>query len=632
MATYKNLRERQISYVLSDDWAGQYGIFLHAQAMESLRNSRYSTTSHAALEIVDNGLQAEAKHIWVIFETQRNIVKSISFIDDGLGMFVGSEEGTSIDFLAYALMLGGSTNTREGDDDSIGKFGLGLPMSSINQTRRVEVYSKVSGDSPIYSNYLDLDELKKTPRFVESYESSLPNYVQTYLDKNKLSFRHGTVVSWVAPDNLSYKRTSLLTEQMLEQFGVTYRYLISNPTKPVEIRVNHELVEAIDPLFTTTGLLGYESPLPESQIEEKTGGGSRIVSIKNIAIERSLDEVTGQSFKYVEDPLSKNYKPTPKSSIEYVTTKVARMPKGFVLDSGGGIEQRRFNIREKRRGISFVRSGREIDTSTNWPRGKRAQSNGMGNFPLAQSYAYHWGVEVSFNPSLDSLFGISSDKVGIVPTEDLWRILARGGLDTDMQIEQKFQRDARRTITPDPPVDDGLPTPAEKALRAALASLSPSGLHTPDYLRDAANKNFEEFLGTLEQHNDGATESEIRDKALQFVKQLPFRVYLEALVENVVFKPEWLGGSIKIIVNTNHIFYRKFYRELENLGDPDLITAFKFFLAGLSQAELEQFDEKNNLLIKGVRTQTVSPLLDFSLRHYEADVEKSVGPKDETSE
>jgi hypothetical protein len=631
---YQSLQQKQMDYVLSEDQDIAYGIFLNRTALDSLRHSRYSNTSKAAEEIIDNAIQAKAQNIWVAFDlNRRRSVTSISFIDNGSGMVVDNKAGRMVDFIRYSLMLGGTTNSRPGDDESLGKFGLGLPMSSINQTKRVEVYSRMAADAPIFSNHLDIDELKESPSFGESYEKDLPAYVKRYLDTNNISFDHGSVITWDKPDRLTFKTIGPLMESMLEEFGVCYRYLIRSPSNPVRIQVADKVVEAIDPLFTTEGLVGYEPPLPEEHIEESRGGGARVIREETIAIERSVDQITGYSFKYVQNPLSENYKATPGSSIEHINFKLVRLPLGFAIGNEG-IQGRRLRIRTRKRGISFVRSGREIDTHANWPRGERAKANGMGSFPLAQSYSYHWGVEIRFTPRLDNLFGISSDKTGVVPRNDLWQILHQIDLDVSLNRENQFQRWARRRTPLKPqPAEDGSPSPSEEALRDGLMSIMPAGLAIPEHYRSIANDGFEKLIEfttrSMEGNEDGSNESEIKEHVLDEIRSRPYRIVCEELSENVFFKPVWEGERIKILVNTNHIFYSKFYSPVEKSNNAEMKAGLDILLSGLAQSELTTFDEGRSIFIQGQRSEVWSKLIDFSLRHMRGQIERSIGPRDE---
>ena len=60
--------------------------------------------------------------------------------------------------LEMALQYG---NGRFRDDpDGIGRFGMGLPTSSLSQAKRVDVWSWQDGPDNALHSYLDLDEIK----------------------------------------------------------------------------------------------------------------------------------------------------------------------------------------------------------------------------------------------------------------------------------------------------------------------------------------------------------------------------------------------------------------------------------------------------------------------------------------
>ena len=101
------------------------------------RASGYRNTAAAAREIIDNSLEAGARNVHVVLDSDaeasgRRAVSAIAFIDDGPGM--------TPKMARYALTWGGGTHHE--DPVKIGRFGFGLPNSSINQTRRVEVYCR----------------------------------------------------------------------------------------------------------------------------------------------------------------------------------------------------------------------------------------------------------------------------------------------------------------------------------------------------------------------------------------------------------------------------------------------------------------------------------------------------------
>src|SRR5207244_7218 len=144
----------------------------------------------AAREIVDNAIEAGADRVHVIFETeraQRGVrVTAVAFIDNGSGMLP--------DMARYALSWGRGPHFEE--PVKIGRCAFGLPNSSINQTRLVEVYTRTEGDQPFTKAWLDIREpdpfgLQFIP---EPRESALPTFVQRYLDRNGFDLEYGTVV------------------------------------------------------------------------------------------------------------------------------------------------------------------------------------------------------------------------------------------------------------------------------------------------------------------------------------------------------------------------------------------------------------------------------------------------------
>jgi hypothetical protein len=153
-----------------------------------------------------------------------------------------------------------------------------------------------------------------------------------------------------------------------------------------------------------------------------------------------------------------------------IAVRVARLPYGFAEFKRGKKEteaHHRFDIGQSRRGMTFVRAGREIETVDAFPRSKRDIASGLGSWPLLQSYAHHWGIEVKFDPGLDEVFGITNDKQRVRPIEDFWRLLSAEEIDRLLREENRWQSNQRaeaRQPKAEPSVD---PTPAETAAAAA---------------------------------------------------------------------------------------------------------------------------------------------------------------------
>src|SRR6267154_2699945 len=164
--------------------------------MKSKRRNGYRNTAAAAREIVDNSLEAGATKIHVIFERpvrtkaheRSDSISAVAFIDDGAGMLP--------QMVRFALSWGGGTHFDE--PDFIGRFGFGLPNASINQTRRVEVYTRIAGSKRYTKAWLDINNVAgySVQQIPATEESELPQFVQEYLKRENWDLDHGTVVVW----------------------------------------------------------------------------------------------------------------------------------------------------------------------------------------------------------------------------------------------------------------------------------------------------------------------------------------------------------------------------------------------------------------------------------------------------
>lgn len=100
--------------------------------IQATRDSGYKGTTSAVSELVDNALQAGASQISISVNPDQNDEVSglaVEIADNGCGM-----DGAS---LQQALRFGGSS--RFNDRSGLGRYGMGLPNSSLSQARRLEV-------------------------------------------------------------------------------------------------------------------------------------------------------------------------------------------------------------------------------------------------------------------------------------------------------------------------------------------------------------------------------------------------------------------------------------------------------------------------------------------------------------
>ncbi|WP_431213841.1 ATP-binding protein [Puia sp. P3] len=115
------------------------------------RDSGYKSTASAIAEVIDNAIESGANAIQVHIKRSKSSSDDeyeIAVQDNGVGM--------TSDELHLALQFGGSTrfNSRR----QLGRYGMGLPNSSLSQCKRLEVVTWQDPSVFIF-NYLDVDEM-----------------------------------------------------------------------------------------------------------------------------------------------------------------------------------------------------------------------------------------------------------------------------------------------------------------------------------------------------------------------------------------------------------------------------------------------------------------------------------------
>ena len=621
--------ERQKKYLSELPKDFNFPLFNTKRALESQRQNGYKNTAVAAREIVDNAMEAKASKVHVIFDTRQNgtreAVSSVAFIDNGSGM---------VPLMArYALSWGGGTHF---DDPSfIGKFGFGLPNASINQTRVVEVYTRTSKEERITKAWLNLTEFADYNQQIipEPIDGDLPDFVQRHLKKEKWDFERGTVVVWRNPDRLTYRTPRVLAEHIIDDFGVTYRYLLDG----VELKVDGTLVEPVDPLFL--------DPKGRYFVREEQGG----------AIDVPVDGQKGGiaiPVKYFRDPTAGSYHLEKVGSMAEVNEKdpdllavgtihvrISRLPYGFAVGDKKVKDvpeeaRRRFEIRQGRRGMSFVRAGREIQTVDAFPRSQRDKSTGLGDWPHLQSYAYHWAIEVKFGPELDEVFGMANDKQMVRPIEDFWRVLHKEKIDQLLQHENSEQSDIRakekKKREQKAGVASDTPTPAEEAAGAvpAIVGKRPT---VPERLKVGAREKGEEEA--KKKAEISAQSLDDTRKALEAErKRRPFKIDFFDDPTGPFYRPEWMGTQVVVYINRQHPFYEVLYGSVLTLTGGELAkNALDVLLIALAKAELELDEDTASQFFEHQRVEVWSKFLSHALRNLTGKIKEASEPEEGNS-
>ena len=227
-----------------------------ANFYESERNSGYKNTGNALYEIIDNAYEANASKIFITAKNKpgTNQPEQIAVIDDGTGM--------PKDFLHTACKIGG-THRPSADKPlkrkGYGRFGHGLPKSSISQTRSFSVFTKNEDDQKWRGITVDIDELiaANTPLLpLEQEIDKLPDYIQECLDKNFKDSNTGTIVAWNKCDRMTWKTEDAISQNLSWRISMSYW---RNIKSGLQISVLGNPVSPIDPLFVDKGCEHVES-------------------------------------------------------------------------------------------------------------------------------------------------------------------------------------------------------------------------------------------------------------------------------------------------------------------------------------------------------------------------------------
>ncbi len=360
-------------------------------ALESMRDNGYKNTAYALAELIDNSIQAEATLVEVFCieefelakdgERHRWRVSNIAVLDNGSGMDAIT--------LKRALQFGNGSYRH--DRSGIGRFGMGLPASSISQGKRVDVWTWQAGPDSAVHTYLDLDEIKETTaQYVPAPTASpLP---EEWRSRAASLGAKGTLVLWSKLDRqrLTWSGAAATLKNTEYEAGRMYRYFVQDDQvrirlvglrreegKPEEVRSDC-LVRPNDPLYLMAPSM-TPTPYDTKPLFQRYRGGG--------------DE--GEWEYRIPVPL-------PDGSTSDVVVRAAlsrpearRDPMAANNRNPGSTNYGKHARRNM--GVSLLRKGRELFLDSSW---------GSGYDPVDR----WWGIEVEFDPVLDEIFGVPNNK------------------------------------------------------------------------------------------------------------------------------------------------------------------------------------------------------------------------------
>ncbi|MBD2312298.1 ATP-binding protein [Desertifilum sp. FACHB-1129] len=351
-------------------------------AVQAMRDNGYKNAAYAIAELMDNSIQAGATQVELLCAEKKELVNSrqrsrihqVAVLDNGCGM--------DASVLRMALQFGNGTHLNEEDDRrGIGRFGMGLPSSSISQCQRVEVWSwQEDLENALYS-YLDLNEIRQ--KQMTEVPEPQPKPVPTLWQRVGNSFENsGTLVVWSNIDRCIWKTSSSIIDNSELLIGRMYRKFLDN--NEVEIRMLAFDVDALIPIGNERKAL----PNDPSYLMARTSCPAPFDKTP------MFQPWEGQD-KY-EATVTIDFRGKPHEvKVRYSVAKEEARLIGKPGVNPGDLPYGKHAA--KNIGISLMRAGRELELD---------QELVIKYDPTER----WWGVEIDFPPSLDDLFGVTNNK------------------------------------------------------------------------------------------------------------------------------------------------------------------------------------------------------------------------------
>ena len=366
-----------------DQFAGlDRNLFPGSLTIRALRDSRYHNTAYAIAELIDNSIEAEAGEIELLCmekaqmaqSRMRRRVSGIAVLDNGMGMDPMR--------LFDALKFGGGT--RHDSERGIGKYGMGLPTSSMSQCKRVDVWTWQNGLDSAWHSSIDADTIEQgdDEAPIPDQLTPIPETWRRAGSAEIYGHQSGTLVVWSNLDKIQWKMAHAIIENTHREVGRIHRHFINigmHNITAVSFLEDQPALDtpktpfvANDPLY----LMRFTStpePWDNEPMFEQWG------DVRPYSVTVDGREVTIE--------------------VQYSIVKPETLKTERVTQNPGDTERgkhARHNI-----GVSVVREGREIVLEDAFLREGGSADNPQNRW---------WGCQVYFGRACDELFGVDHNK------------------------------------------------------------------------------------------------------------------------------------------------------------------------------------------------------------------------------
>ena len=404
--------------------------------VEAMRDSGYKSTTHALAELIDNSIESGATEVEVFgisrrdSRTGRLTLSELAVLDNGQGM--------DADTLRGSLRYGhGTRRERRG----IGRFGLGLPNSSMSQARRVDVWSWQSGVTNALRTWLSIDDVERGAR--EIPEPELQHIPEAYREASRSGFGDsGTLVVWSDLDRVEWKQASTTFKHTETLLGRIYRRFLAKSSE--RLHSDDSRVPEVGPRRTIVCVPIHEDEgvmeLQEADVVEVRPNDPLYLMTGT-----SCPEQFGPGPMFTELEASPFVVPVMYKGLGYEVRVRASYARGHVRDSlapeadwpdewkGRDAGHAPWGKHaDQNMGVSLMRAHREIQLDDSWISGDDPRER-------------WWTVEVDFPTALDEVFGVTNNKQGTMTFQRLarydWRREALAGEESAGDVRRRMEEE-----------------------------------------------------------------------------------------------------------------------------------------------------------------------------------------------
>ncbi len=402
--------------------------------VDAMRASGYRSTTHALAELIDNSFEASATAVELFGVSRRDAstghfrLSKLAVLDNGDGMDSLTLRGS----LRYGH---GTRRLRKG----MGRFGLGLPNSSMSQARRVDVWSWRTGATNALHTRLAIEDIERG--MIEVPEPAQKPIPRVFRESTLNGFEDaGTLVLWSDLDRVNWRRASTTFRHTEILLGRIYRRFLASSDDRLDASDPRDNEIGEQRTLTCISVRDTEGSFETSAVVDVRPNDPLYLMANSSCPEdfgegRMFQELKGSPF-VVKMPYNgavhdirvrASYAPPHVRDPE---AKGAEWPAKWVLADAGHTPWGKHAANNN--GVSVMRAHREILLDESWLSGDDPRER-------------WWKVEVDFPTALDDVFGVSNNKQATMTFERLarydWRREAMEGENSPGDVRRRLERE-----------------------------------------------------------------------------------------------------------------------------------------------------------------------------------------------